>query len=186
MPDVVEEKHIRLDIGCGTNKRKDGEWIGVDTIDFPDVDVVSDALTYLKTLEDNSVEEMFASHFLEHLNGEDRVLFMNEAWRVLQDKAKFTIVCPHWSHERAYGDPTHKWPPVNSWTFYYMNKGWRDVNAPHCGYTCDFDFGVAGSFDPNDSYVANRNIETKMIFMSRNINVTTDIIATLNKKAAVI
>mgnify|MGYP003333295966 FL=1 len=40
---VIEEpKPIRLDLGCGKNKRKDGEWIGVDAIKFDEVDIVQD------------------------------------------------------------------------------------------------------------------------------------------------
>ena len=74
------------------------------------------------------------------------------------------------------------WPPVTTWSFFYMNKDWRNVNAPHCGYECDFDWSVVGTYDQNDTFINGRNDETKMIMMSRNINVTTDIIATLNKK----
>ena len=37
--------------------------------------------------------------------------------------------------------------------------------------------------DPNDAWVAFRNMETKGVLMSRNINTTTDMIATITKRA---
>jgi hypothetical protein len=181
-----EKKLIRLDIGCGVRKRTDGEWIGVDAMEFPGVDVVSDALTYLKTLGDNSVDEVNMSHFLEHLDGPERVVFINELYRIIKPGAKCLVTCPSWSSERAYGDPSHKWPPVCTWTFFYMDRNWREVqqNAPHCGYTCDFECGVVGTLDPNDPYIGFRNNETKQAMMGHQINVTQDIVATLTKRAA--
>jgi hypothetical protein len=178
----TEKKLLRLDIGCGPHKRNDGEWIGIDSIAFPGVDIVQDALSYLKTLDNESVSEINMSHFLEHIDGINRPPLMNEIYRVLITKGKVTITSPAWSHERAYGDPTHRWPPVTTWSFFYMNKAWRDINAPHCGYDCDFDWSVVGTYDQNDPFINGRNDETKMLLMSRNINVTTDIIGTLSKK----
>ena len=173
---------IKIDLGCGKNKRKDGEWFGVDIIENEGIDLVMDAREYLKTLSDGVVEEVNMCHFLEHLDGAERVDLFNELYRVLNKNGKIYIVCPNWSHERAYGDPTHKWPPVCTWTFFYLDKNWRDLNAPHCGYTCDFDYSIMGVHDQNDSWVSLRNQETKVILMSRNINTTTDIVVTLNKK----
>jgi hypothetical protein len=170
---------MKLDLGCGTRKQEG--FIGVDSITFPGVDVVSDALDYLKTLEDKSVEYINMSHFLEHFTGPQRVELMNECYRVLKDFGIVLVTCPSWSHERAYGDPTHQWPPVTSWTFFYMNKAWRDVNAPHCGYTCNFDWSVVGTWDQNDPYINFKNNETKSILMTHEINITTDVIATLTK-----
>ena len=179
---VIEEpKPIRLDLGCGKNKRKDGEWIGVDAIKFDEVDIVQD-LRKKWPWEDDSVDEVHCSHFLEHLDGTERVAFFNELCRVMKKGAKATIITPHWSHERAYGDPTHKFPPVCSWTYFYLEKSWRDANAPHSGYECDFSYTIMGVHDPNDQWVAFRNQETKYVMMSRNINTVTDMIATITKK----
>jgi SAM-dependent methyltransferase len=180
----IKKKLLKLDLGCGPNKRQDGAWVGVDALSFEGkVDVVSDIITYLKTLEDESVEEIYMSHVFEHFKNHDRPPLMNEIYRVLIPDGKVTIICPSWSHERAYGDVSHEWPPITSWSFYYMNKEWRDVNAPHCGYICDFNFGISGSHDPNDQYISFRNMETKMTMMAHQINIVTDIIAVLDKKA---
>lgn len=197
---------MRLDLGCGKNKIKvEGqEWIGVDAIAFDGVDAVADLSGYIWLFEksdlpglelhpttmlperwklpDNSVDQVHCSHMLEHLTGEQRVHFFNELYRVLKPGAQANIITPHWSHERAYGDPTHQWPPVCSWTYFYLDKDWREVNAPHCGYNCDFTYVLSGSHDPNDQWVAFRNMETKHVMMSRNINTTTDLFATLTKR----
>lgn len=181
---VQQEQLIKLDIGCGTRKQQG--FIGIDAIAFEGVDMVMDVRTTPWPFEDNSVDEIYTSHFVEHLTGPERISFFNEAHRVLKPKSKLSVVAPSWSHDRAYGDPTHCWPPISSWTFFYLDKNWRDVNAPHVGYTCNFEFQIIGSFDPNDIFVAFRTAEVKMTMMARNINVTTDVIAHLTKREPII
>lgn len=179
---MIEEikLNFRLDLGCGPHP-KEG-FTGVDQIAFPGVDIELDLRQYPWPWKDNSVDEVHSSHFVEHLTGKERVPFFNELYRVLKPGAKATIICPNWSHERAYGDPTHEWPPISTWTFFYLKKEWRDSQAPHVGYTCDFDYGVVGTHDPNDTYVSYRNQEAKFAMMYRNVNTTTDIITTLTKR----
>ena len=171
---------MKIDLGCGIRKQEG--FIGVDSMEFPGVDVVMDAFEYLATLSDESVDEVNMSHFVEHFDGQERIKLFNELGRVVKKGGRMVVTCPAWSHERAYGDPTHKWPPISTWTFLYLNKEWRDINGPHTGYTCDFDWNVIGSYDQNDAWIAYRNVETKQVFMARNINVTQDIIATLTKR----
>lgn len=194
---------IKLDLGCGP--RKNESHIGIDSIAFDGVDFISDLSQDTWVLKPNGelkeehqeiveplgmhykfkdgvVDSIECSHFLEHLDGAERIKFFNELNRVLKKGGTARIVTPHWSHERAYGDPTHKFPPVCSWTYFYLNNDWRKANAPHAGYTCDFDFTLAGIHDPNDAWVAYRNQETKAILMSRNINTVTDLLANLTKK----
>ena len=76
----------------------------------------------------------------------ERVRFYNELWRVMKPDAKATIVVPYWGSGRAYGDPTHQWPPVSEMAFYYLDPKWREGNAPHADhrwakgmYRCHFD-----------------------------------------------
>ena len=138
-----QSQPIRLDIGCGKNKKPG--FTGVDSIAFDGVDVVCDVRGKWQW-EDSSVDEVHCSHFLEHLEQVERVHFYNELYRVLKPGAKATIVVPHWASNRAYGDPSHKWPAVSEMSFYYLSKDWRAVNAPHTdsanvdwGFLCDFD-----------------------------------------------
>mgnify|MGYP001476069950 CR=1 FL=1 len=146
---------VKLDIGCGPNK-KEG-FIGVDCIKFPGVDVVLNAGKDRWPYKDNSVSEIHASHFLEHLEADERIHFVNEAYRVLVKEGKVTLITPHWASQRAYGDLTHKWPPVSEFWFYYLDPGWRKVNAPHNDkYTCDFGCVWGYSLHPT---LATRNAE---------------------------
>lgn len=159
-PALIEQPapHLKLDLGCGPNK-VGPEWTGVDVLSFDGkVDLVHDLRTAWPW-ESDSVEEVFSSHFLEHLTGEERVHFFNELHRVLKPGRSARIITPHWNSTRAFGDPTHKWPPVSEFAYFYLNKAWRDTNAPHTGYVCDFAFPpvVAWNLRPdlnvrNDAY----------------------------------
>jgi SAM-dependent methyltransferase len=150
---VAPPQLIKLDIGCGSNKREG--FLGVDAIQFPGVDVVFDIRNAPWPWPDNSVEEANCSHVLEHLTNLDgkweRVRFFNELHRVLVPGGKCQIIIPHWCSMRYYGDPTHK-EPFSEFGFYYLLREWRlgkdgsGANAPHAdiqfntnGYSCDFD-----------------------------------------------
>jgi SAM-dependent methyltransferase len=127
---------IRLDLGCGKNPREGFE--GVDAMDFGQKNVFD--LRGPWPWADNSVEEANCSHFIEHLTASERIHFVNELYRVLKPGARCSVVVPAWSSARAYGDLTHQWPPVSEWWFFYLNKTWRDANAPHnTDYRCNFD-----------------------------------------------
>jgi len=134
---------IRLDLGCGPHKREG--FLGVDATPFIGVDQVVDLRQTPWPWPDNSVSDAHASHFLEHLTATERMGFANELYRILVPGGTCHIVVPHWAASRAYGDPTHQWPPVAEFWFYYLLKEWRDANAPHCdgkylagGFTCNF------------------------------------------------
>jgi SAM-dependent methyltransferase len=172
----IETKPLKLDIGCGT--RKQPGFVGIDSLDFEGVDHVIDVRKGLP-FEDCSVDEIYSNHFVEHLTGEERVPFMNELYRVMKVGAIATIIAPCWSHSCAYGDPTHKFPPISQWTQLYWNAAWRKDNGPHTGYTCDFDYTLAGSWD---SSIEGRNAEYKQNAMNTQINAWRDIIFTLTKK----
>ena len=177
---------LKLDLGCGPNKRPG--FIGVDERKFNGVDVVTD-LRKPWPWDDGSVAEVHASHFLEHLTGSERVWFFNELYRVLAPaeygpggnpvKGFASIIVPHWSSERAYGDPTHQWPPVVFFAFYYLNAEWRAQNAPHCGYTCNFEVGGTNAIS-NEWTVKNQ--ETQQFAQMHYINVATDLQLRLVKK----
>lgn len=179
--DVIVD--LKLDLGCGKN-RKEG-FIGVDTIKFDNVDIVAD-LTQPWPWEDNTVSEVNCSHFVEHLEARERIHFVNELHRVLKPGAKAYITVPCWSSSRAYGDMTHKWPPVSEFWFYYLSTEWRKVNAPHDdiefnpeGYKCNFDATWGYSLHPG---LQSRNQEYQTHALTFWKESGQDIIATLIKK----
>ncbi len=171
---------MRLDLGCGKKKRKG--YLGVDLLDFEGVDRVVDLRTGLWPWEDHSVEEAYSRHFIEHLTGAERIVFFNELYRVLKPGATAVIITPHWAHASAYGDPTHQWPPVTPWTYYYLDRTWREENAPHVGYACDFGHKLALDHHPQDQWLAQQDQQAKYVLMTRNINTAHELTAYLTRK----
>lgn len=169
---------LKLDLGCGPNKREG--FIGVDERQFDGkVDVVTD-LRKKWPWKDDSVDEVVASHFLEHLDGMERVHFVNELYRVLKVGAKAQIVTPHWAAARAYGDLTHKWPPVSEFWYAYLDSQWRKINAPHNDfYKCDF-VGTHGFSLRQD--LLERNTEYQLFAMSNYKEACQDLHATITKR----
>lgn len=174
---------MRIDLGCGKNKREG--FIGVDQYAMENVDVVLDIGNAEWPWEDNSVEEVHASHFLEHLKQHERVHFMNEAFRVMKPGAKMTVITPHWASNRAYGDMTHQWPPVAEMFFYYLKQEWRNTQAPHTdkkwnpqGFNCNFDATWGYSFSPELSV---RNSDYVQFALSNYKEAAQDLHATLVK-----
>jgi len=172
---LKEETSLKLDLGCGINKRVG--FVGIDILSLPGVDQVVD-LTKKWPWKDGTVDEVNCSHTVEHFTWPERVHFFNELYRVLCPKGVATITTPHWSHACFYGDPTHK-APLSEWYAFYLNKEWRKTQAPHAPYTCDFDWTFAGSWDP---WLESKNQEFKQYAMNRNVNSWRDLIVTLTKK----
>lgn len=172
---VEPKKFLKLDLGCGKNPKPG--FTGVDARDFGQ-EIKTD-LRQPWPWADEAVEEVNSSHFLEHLTQDERVHFFNELYRVLIKGGKATITTPHWLSERAYGDPTHKMPPVVFFSYFYVNKEWREKNAPHTGYTCDFD--VTGGNTIAAPWGA-RSQEVQVFAQTHYTNVSQDLIVTATKK----
>ena len=170
---------LRLDLGCGPNKRGP-EWVGVDALPFDGkVDQVFDLRKTPWPWKSDSVDEVHCSHFLEHLTGAERIPFFNELHRVLRKDAKASIIVPHWSSGRAYGDPTHQWPPVVEFFWYYLDKPWRAANAPHVVLDCDF--AVTWGYNIAPQWQT-RNQETQMFGVNHYREVAQDMLATLQAR----
>lgn len=138
-------KTIKLDIACGQAKQEG--FVGIDIADTEDADIVHDLTVYPWPLEDNSVEEAFCSHYIEHVPLEvevdgDRVdglcAFMNELYRVMENGAQVRFLYPHSRSDRAFQDPTHRrFIPEQTWA--YFAKDWREANKlDHYPLVCDF------------------------------------------------
>lgn len=184
---MVKMSEMKLDFGCGPNK-KEG-FLGVDSIAFPGVDFIQDVTQTPWQWEDSSVDEAYASHFLEHLtnleNRWERVKFFNELYRILKPGGKVTLIFPHWASNRYYGDPTHK-EPFSEMGFFYLSKAWRDVNAPHAdiqynpnGYACNF--AATWGYNLRGDLIS-RNAEYQQYALTNFKEAAQDIIATLVKE----
>jgi hypothetical protein len=168
---------MKLDIGCGT--RKQAGFIGVDIEAFDGVDKVID-LRKKWPWKDGSVEEVYCAHFMEHLEFEDRCRVVNEVYRVLPDGGKFTLIAPYGLAERAYGDPTHKWPPVVGFWFYYLSRAWRDTQAPHTNKLLKCNFSATWGYSMHPEFTM-KSQETQQFAAQWYVNAIQDLHATLIK-----
>src|SRR3990170_2944818 len=71
----------KLNLGCG-HKKLDG-YINIDINPDVKADVTSDAYTYLKKADNESIDEIFSNAFIEHISV-DVIDFFKECHRVLK------------------------------------------------------------------------------------------------------
>jgi SAM-dependent methyltransferase len=95
---------VVIDLGCGSRKKPGA--IGLDIARIPQVDVLADVTRPLP-LRDSCVDEIHASHIVEHID--DLLAFMGEVWRVCKPGALVYFRFPHASTPyMTWKDPTHK------------------------------------------------------------------------------
>ena len=96
----------RLNVGCGQDIRD--EWINLDQIELPGVDVVANLDQCAQTplpLDDNSIDEFLLSHIIEHVAYP--LPMVQELYRIARPGARAVIRIPHGASDDAYEDPTH-------------------------------------------------------------------------------
>ncbi len=94
----------RLDIGCGNNKIPNAIYVDIDPKTNPDI--LHDLNKFPYPIDDNSFDEIFAKHIIEHLN--DPIGFMKELTRILKPGGRVFVETPHFSCRVAYSEPQHK------------------------------------------------------------------------------
>jgi len=165
----------KLNLACGQT-RVEG-YFGIDIVPGDTVDAVVDLEEFPWPIESESAEEIICNHYIEHTS--DLMKFMNEVCRILKPGGKIKIIAPYYTSIRCWQDPTHK-RAISDATFFYFNKGWRDVNKlNHYPIDCDFDF-VYG-YDINVEW-ANRSEEARNFAIAHYWNVINDIHVTMTKK----
>ena len=145
------------------------------------VDVVHNLTKFPYPFADDSVDVIYTCHFLEHLDGEERMKFFNECYRILKVGGKMRHVHPYYKSVRAVQDPTHKWPPISENSYFYWDKNWRALNKlDHYPINCDFEFNIYYAWQ--DPTVVNRSEETRTFFIDKYWNVVADMIVDMTKR----
>lgn len=139
---------LKLDLGCGQNPKEGYE--GVDLYGEKAKHKV-DLFKFPWPFADDSVDEIFCSHFMEHVpmrdveerdintdltaEGSDRFLgqdmllaFVDEVYRILKPDGWIEIVVPSGRSNRAFWDPTHRRFFMQE-TFCYFARDWRKANG---------------------------------------------------------
>ena len=179
-PKMIQGEHLKLDLACG-DRKADGH-IGIDKFKTESTDYTFDLFEFPWPIADGSVASIHCSHFFEHIPAYTRPKFMEECYRILEDKGQMVIMTPHYNNLRAVQDFTHEWPPICESSFLYFNKGWREQNKlthGHYDIKCDFDFGYGFVLDPD---VAVRNQEYQQVAIKHYSNAALDLHVTLTKK----
>ncbi len=94
----------RLNLGCGTDIRKG--YVNLDSVKLPGVDKVHDLNKVPYPFKDNTFDEIYASHVIEHL--EDLPKVMKELRRISKPGGRVIIRVPFFPSMYAASDPTHK------------------------------------------------------------------------------
>lgn len=203
----MTKKPLKLSVACGQNTPEG--FVGMDINPGENVKYVGDILDFWtdaspwKQIEDNSVDEIECSMFVEHIPhiieghgmraGFDDCfyLFFEQIYRVLK-KGEFSqdnpnvpvkgfarIVTPYYSSPRADQDPTHV-RRICEASYLYLNKKWmQDNKLDH--YPIDVDFDFFYSYNVNGRLV-NRNQEYVTNALTTELNAADDLIVTIIKR----
>jgi SAM-dependent methyltransferase len=93
---------LKLNLGCGKDIRKD--WINLDLVDLPGVDIVHDINNIPLPFDDNIFDEILCSSVLEHV---EYVPLLRDLHRILKPGGRLSAIVPHFSSKHAFADPTH-------------------------------------------------------------------------------
>lgn len=97
---------VKLNLGCGKDIKAD--YINVDKISGPGVNVVWTWGMGQLPFAENHVDEVYCSHLLEHI--ENPLWCMQDLHRVCKSGAKVVFRLPYGSSDNAWEDPTHVRP----------------------------------------------------------------------------
>ena len=96
-------------------------WVNIDKIDGDHVDICCSVPPI--PFDDESVDYILASHFLEHVpRGDTFINLMNECWRVLKPGGTMHVECPLANTTWYFQDPTHVNPIVPELFDYLSDK----------------------------------------------------------------
>lgn len=125
-------KSDKLNIGCGNHVP--GDWVNLDIVALPGVDVVHDIENLPLPFADNQFSEILCQDVLEHV---EYVPVLKDLWRILKPGGQLRVRVPHFTSKHNFIDPTHRRMfSVDTFGFFVKNtfeQGGR-------GYYFDFAF----------------------------------------------
>ncbi len=94
---------LRLNVGCGVDIKPG--YVNADRVALRGVDVVCDFTHRPFPFRENSFDEIYMSHILEHLP--DTIKTMEEVHRIAKPGSTVVVKVPHYKSSNAFKDPTH-------------------------------------------------------------------------------
>jgi len=119
----------KLDVGCGPYCLEG--FTGIDISKEVDAPLQLDMEQGLLPFEDESIEEIYCSHFLEHIN--NLIPLMNEFHRVLTPRGALRVRVPVLPSMAAFQDPTHVrfFTPVTFNYWHTPDQLWETVGRTY-------------------------------------------------------
>jgi len=115
-PQIVEGEPVKLNLGSGYAPQSG--YVNIDNRAEVKPDIICDVLTGLP-YDDDSVDEIRAYDFLEHIPIGQTIQVVTEIWRVLKPGGIFESMTPSTDGRGAFQDPTHlSFWNRNSWMYY--------------------------------------------------------------------
>lgn len=111
--------------------------MNVDRVALPEVDVVHDLDVLPWPWDDGVAEAIVAQDVFEHVA--DPIGFMTESHRILTTGGTLSIKSPHFRHQDAYTDPTHRrFCTEHTWDYWIPGTALHaDSNAMYGGVSFD-------------------------------------------------
>lgn len=82
---------IKINVGCGRDIKKD--YINIDNRELDNVDVVADVMSL--PFESSSIDEIFASHLIEHFTERQLLDIVNYWYSLLKEGGKLILIAPN-------------------------------------------------------------------------------------------
>ncbi len=95
----------KLNLGCGYDI-KEG-YINLDLVDYGG-NTLHDINTFPYPFEDNTFDEVYCSHILEHVNNFHNTI--TEIFRIMKPNGTLIVYAPFFLNTKYYGEPDHKIP----------------------------------------------------------------------------
>jgi len=92
---------MKIDLGCSIYTQSG--YLGIDILRVPGVGLLADARKM--PFADSSIEEVYSSHCIEHID--DQLAVISELCRICEPSALIYIIVPHFSNPSYYDDLTH-------------------------------------------------------------------------------
>ena len=112
---------MKLNLGCGTDYKEDFINIDIDPRVRPDiVRNVENGLPF----SDNTIDEVYTKHFLEHILPDKIHFVMFEIWRVLKKEGRLISIVP--INKGWLSSPEHKTPFGESSAIFFTDWNFRE------------------------------------------------------------
>lgn len=107
------QEPLNISLGAGMEPEQGDEWVNLDIVDLPEIDVVHNLMQFPWPFDDNSADYIKAKDLIEHManytpdNRPAVIAFMEECYRIMKPGATLWIQTPSWDADFLWIDPTH-------------------------------------------------------------------------------